>query len=161
MPQSVVGSMDALYAVLQQLYATPNTSVVVVLGDPGVYQADLIVSLLEMREPRTRPTAGPGRSRDLMVEIDVLFSQFAAGGDEVQKTVVDLAHAAADQLEAYFRVGGNEKLSGNCYDAFVSTASVRPYVVWSEEKLGDGSTISVAVGRACDITDTVTVRVRI
>lgn len=161
MAQSIDGAWAALYAACQTLYVTDDTSAVVVAGDPGVYQADLIVSFMEMREPRTRPTSGGGRSRDLLAEIDILFSKFAAGGDEAQQAVIADAHAAAAQLETYLRTSPNEKLGGACYDSWLSTANLRPYIVWADERLDDGSLSSVAVGRAADLVSTVTVRVRL
>lgn len=155
MAQSVTGSWDALLAALQTLFPDPA---VVTSGDPGEYTADLIVTLLELRAPVTRPTSGTGRSRDKTVEIDVLFSQYVAGGDEAQQPANQGAWAAADQLEAYLRVQGNERLGGNCYDAWVANTDLRPYTVWVNE---DGLQQPVPAGRAADVTSTVTVRVRI
>lgn len=157
MTQSVTGSYDALYNVCVGLYAAqPHT--VVSYGDPGNYQADLVVAMMAIRLPITAPTMGTGRSREKTAEIDILFSQFLNGGPEVQATAVQAVFAAADRLEAYFRTKPNEELSGNCRAAWVTDMQLAaPQIAYQPDDNGGHTPI----GRIADLTVTVTAAVRI
>jgi hypothetical protein len=157
MTQSVQGAWDALYTALQGLFPG-SAGWFVSAGDPGEYQPDLIVAMMGIRSPITRPTMGTNRSRDKRIEIDVVVSVYMHGGIEAQQPAMQAAWSAADQIEAYIRTSPNEKLGGACYDAFVEQGAMTPSV--SYERV-DGIEGLVPAGRIADIALTVQARIRI
>ena len=58
-----------------------------------------------------------------------------------------------DQLEDWLRIRGNETLGGLCRDALVSEYSDRDYRLTDDQ--------GYVIGRACDVTVTVTANTRI
>ena len=159
MTQSVGGTWNALYGVLQGLFpASANNSTLVSPGDPGEYQPDLIIAMMGIQAPITQPTMGTNRSRDKHALITIMISAYASGGPEVQTVANDSAWAAADTIEAYFRTKPNETLSGNCYNSFVSVTNMTPSVSWERV---DGMPDPVPAGRVADIEMTIEAWIRI
>jgi len=158
MAQSVTGSWDALYAVCVQLYTgSGQQSVLVSAGDPGVYEPDLIVAVMGVEAPITKPVMATTRPDDERITIHVLFSAFVAGGMEAQQPANQLAWAASDQLKAYFKVNGNEKLSGACYNAKLTNRTMTPQIVWADE---DGIEDPSPIGRVALVDVSVEIWIR-
>lgn len=156
MPQSVSGSWDALFAVLQGMFS--GAGQLVCAGAPGEYQPDLIVSMMGVRGPITQPTMGTNRSRDKRITIDVVISSYVAGGEEAQQLANQNGWAAADLIEGHFRVSPNERLGGACYNAFAEVEDMDPSVAW--ERLA-GVDDPVPAGRVCTITMQISVWIRL
>ncbi|MGX7679078.1 hypothetical protein ACSMXN_09270 [Jatrophihabitans sp. DSM 45814] len=152
--QSVPGVWDALYSALQTLFPAPAY---VSAGDPGEYQPDLIIAMMGITSPTTRPTMGTNRSREEIADLTLVISAYVAGGAEAQAPAIDAAYVAYGQLVAYLRATPNEKLGGSCYDSWVSFGSMVPSTSWEHvEGLAD----PVPAGRIADLTCTVTAKVR-
>jgi hypothetical protein len=159
MPQGVSQMRIALYAALQGLFPdAANKGTLVTWGEPGNYQPNLIVAMMNTVVPITQPTGSPVRSRDKRTQTHVIVSAYAAGGPEAQPVAEAAAWAAADAIEAYFRVSPNEQLAGACYNAFVEQSDITPSVVWERV---DGMPDPVAAGRTADIDVVVTTWIRI
>jgi hypothetical protein len=128
MAQSVKGTIDGLFTAMTTLLAAQTgvsgDPVLVSYGMPGDYQPGAIVAIaMDVRQPKTRPTMGTGRSRETAAEIDVVVSVYVGGGDEVQQTATDKCVDLCDLIEAYSRTAGNETLGGACRDSWVSNIS--------------------------------------
>jgi hypothetical protein len=106
------------------------------------------------RQPITRPTEGPRRTRQKDVEFDVVISVWSGGTESVQQSLMEAVDDLSELLESYFRTSGNETLGGGCFDAWVSSI--------------DGPTPDVTVdpqsgaisGRQAESVVTVTARIR-
>jgi hypothetical protein len=155
MAQSVTAAWDALLAACGTLYTAQGT--LVSAGDPGNYSPDLIVAVMGVTAPVTRPTMGTGRSRDERVTIQVLFSAYVHGGIEAQQPANQAAWAASDQLITYLRTSPNEKLGGTCYDSHVSRRVMTPEIAWESI---DGLPAPVASGRVATVDASVEVWIR-
>jgi hypothetical protein len=152
MAQSVAAVWANLTTACQTLFPSPA---LVTFGDPGNYQPDAIVAIMGGKMPVTRPTGGPNRSRDKVCEVTIVISVYVPGSDQAsQVTAFANAQAMSDQLEAYFRVQGNETLFGACRDAFVSDTS------WAPTNVRDADSGN-QTGSTADITAIVTAYVRI
>lgn len=159
MTQSVKASRAGLFTVCKTIFASSvdayGAPVLVTYGPPGVNQPNNIVAVgMATRQPITRPTMGTNRSRDTHADIDIVISAYAPGDESVQQAACESCDDMAAQIEAYFRVQGNETLGGGCRDAWVSNI--------------DGPTPAVAVhpesnaitGRVAQSTVTVTAAIR-
>lgn len=163
MPQSIGGVVTALKAACDSIYATVTDEqgepAQVVLSRPGQYQANYIVAVATaIRQPITRPTMGPGRSRETPAEIDVIFSIYVPGGEEAQVPAIDRATSMQGQLETYLRTSPNETLGGACRDAYVSNAQMYPETAY--QVFDDPNIAPVPTGRIAENTVTVTVIIR-
>lgn len=156
MAQSVSGSWDAIFAALQGMFTGDGK--LVCAGPPGEYQPDLIVAMMGIRTPITQPTMTPSRTRDKRISVDVWISSFVAGGEEAQQLANQNGWAAADQIEAWFRVSPNERLGGACYNAYVDVEDMDPSVAW--ERIAEVPD-PVPVGRVCTIALQVQVWIRL
>lgn len=161
MAQSVTASLQALTQVLVDMHdGEPDT--LVTLGDPGNYQPDLLISVMGVVGPVTRPTmrgvSTAKRTRDKQILVEVLISAYAPGGPEAQAVANDAAWGAAELLEDYFRVSPNETLGGACYDAFVAQHDLQPGIAWEDV---DGADAPVAAGRVAVVTTTVQISIRL
>ena len=156
MAQGVSQSWFALYAALGTLFADQNQ--LVCQGDPGNYEPDLIVAMMALRSPITQPTAGPNRSRDKRIEIDLTISSYVHGGPEAQAPAVQAAWDATDAIEAYLRTGSNVTLGGACYNAYLDVANMTPSIAWETV---EGFDSPVPVGRVAEIAAVVKVWIRI
>lgn len=155
MAQSVIGVRTALYAACQTLFAADD--VLVSYGDPGNYQPDVLVAVMQSRGGITSPVMTPRRPREKALETDVQISVYQAGGEEAQIAADTRAWALADQLEAFFQTDPNEKLGGACRWCFVTNVQHDPSIAW--EDAGDGLP-PVPAGRVADIVCTTTAFVR-
>lgn len=164
MTQSIGGVVDALFAACQTLYASTVDSAgvpaLVCLAKPGQNQPGIVVAVgWAIRQPQiTRPTFGPGRSRDVVAEIDVIISCYVPGDESAQITALDQAHSLQSQLETYLRTGTNPTLGGASRDAFVSAASVVPDIVY--QAFDDPNISPAPTGRVADNTVTVSALIR-
>lgn len=160
MAQSVKGTIDALYSTAKSTIFNGQTGVdgspvLVSLGPPSTYQPQVIVAVAtDVRQPKDRPTMGPGRSRETRAEIDVVVSVYVPGGDEVQQTAIDKCIDMCDLLEAYTRTAGNETLGGVCRDHFVSNITGPTPAVFVDPSNGS------PMGRVAEATVTVTAFIR-
>jgi len=166
MPQSVNGVFDGLWAALVTMYGTTTDPelgtqnamwedhpLVLVEGAPSVTVPDIIISMgTDARGSITRPTLGTPRSRETVLEIDVVISVAIGGDERVQGPARALAYELLEPLLEWFRVHGQETLGGACRDSFVTATPGQPYPATTAE----GS----IYGRAYDITATVTAYVR-
>lgn len=161
MPQSLVGVLDGLYAACQTVYASTvagdGSPVFVSLGDPGQYQPLAIVAVMDAAPSQnvTRPTLGTNRSRELAADISVMFSVYTPGGNEAHKTSLDLVATLIRQLEAYFQVSPNERMSDACRDSWVSGISGPTGSI-----VYDPNQTTVPTGRVVEATATVTALIR-
>jgi hypothetical protein len=158
MAQSVSGSWAALYDALTGVFAGQDGTLVSP-GDPGNYEPDLIIAVMGIDlAPITMPTMGTNRSRDKRYTQHVLVSAYVAGGPEAQAPAVANAVAAAELIEAYFRVSPNEKLGGACYNAFVSAMPLEVDIAWEAI---DGVANLVPAGRTATVDVNVEIWVRL
>lgn len=159
MPQSVGAMRTALYAALQGMFpVATNQTTLVSWGDPGDYQPDLIIAMMNTSVPITQPTMGTNRSRDKHTQTHVTVSAYQYGGPEAAPVAESAAIAAADVIEAYFRTSPNEKLGGACYNAKVVQSDITCAVAWQRE---DGMPDPVPSGRTADIDVVVETWIRI
>ncbi|MGZ6788379.1 MAG: hypothetical protein ACXVGQ_00345 [Mycobacteriaceae bacterium] len=164
MAQSIGGVVDALFTACQGLYAntvgSDNVPALVCVAKPGQFQPNTIIAVgWAVRQPQIlRPTMGPGRSREVAAEIDVVMSYFAPGDESAQITALDGVHALQAQLDTYLRTGTNNVLGGACRDAYVSAASVVPDIVY--QGFDDPNVAPAPSGRVADNTVTVTAFIR-
>lgn len=141
----------ALEVVMRDLWPAAHTT----YGPPTNTLADEVAVIESADAVITRPTAGGARrSREEEVEVVVVVSCYRIGDDhEVQGEASAAAWEMVRLLEEWLRTRGNETLNGVCRDAWISKYSERPY------RLADPD--SYSVGRACDVTVTVTANTRI
>lgn len=165
MAQSLVGTLDGLFAACQTVYASSTAAdgspVFVSYGDPGQYQPAAIVAVMNcgQSQPVTRPTLGPNRSRELACEVSVMISVYTPGGTEVYQTSLDATATMIRQLEQYFRTAGNETLGGGCRDSWVSAiGGPTGTVVYDPQSVEAGA--PAAMGRVVEATVTVTALIR-
>jgi hypothetical protein len=156
MAQSVTGTWDALYAAVTTMFAGQQ-GVLVSAGDPGNYQPDLIIAVMDVDAPITHPTAAPTRPQDERITIQVLISAFVGGGPEAQQIANQTAWAASDTIKNYFRTSPNEKLGGACYNSFVAHRKLTPEIAYETP---DGMNTPVPVGRTATIDVTVAAWIR-
>lgn len=164
MAQSLVGTLDGLYAACVACYATstaPDGSPIYVsYGDPGQYQPNGIVAVMNCtNSPIARPTLGTNRSREMSLETQVMVSVYTPGDQTAHQTSLDSVTTLVRLLENYLRVAGNENLSGGCRDSWVS-AIEGPVgtVVYDPDSVQAGS--PAATGRVVEATATVTALIR-
>lgn len=159
-------ALDALYTALQGIYASSvdamGQPVQVSRGEPDVYLAGTVISILGSRSPITRPTMGTGRSRDTLLEVDVAISVYLQGGNEVQVTVDDAAWNLEALLEAYFRTSPNERLGLTAppvqvIDSWLSGAEHTPDIYWVYD---DPAQPPTAAGRFATVACTVVIKLR-
>lgn len=165
MAESLMGTMDALYLACQTIYASTKAAdgspVFVSFGDPGQYQPDAIVAVMNggTSQPIARPTLGTNRSRELPLEVAVMFSVYTPGGPEVYQTSLDAVTSMVRQLEDYLRISPNERLGGACRDSWVSAlAGPTGTVVYDPASVQGQS--PVVTGRVVEATATVTALIR-
>lgn len=159
MPQSIQGALSGLFAACQGIYTgVPNLEggdIAVTYGPPGSDQPSSIVAVgMSIRQPVTRPTLGPARSREKFAELDVLIGTWVPGGYTAQRTATEGCMALVELLEAYFRVPGAETLGGGCMDAWVS------FVDGPNPDVSTHPDTGAATGRYARATATVTARIR-
>lgn len=152
MASSAPGVKSALKSVLEGLFPAPT---LVSYGAPGQYQPDEIVGVLNQRTAVSRPTMGTARSREEVVETDVVFSIFAPGDETQQVVATERAYAMGEALADHFRTKPNETLSGACREAWVSGHSLLEARVVSPD---DNTTV---LGRTAELTVTVTSYARV
>lgn len=154
MSQSAIGVRQALFTELGVLF--PDEDTLILYGPAGNYQTLVMVSIGQSRSPITRPTMTTNRSREKVLETDVVFSVLAPGGEESQVLADDRAWSMVDAFEAYFRTSPNERLGGACRDSLITNTVHDSYV--GAETLDDGE--STPAGRVAEITVTVLAVVR-
>lgn len=164
MAQSLTGTLDGLYAACVACYASstaPDGSPVLVsYGDPGQYQPNAIVAVMDVQPSQiARPTLGTNRSRELALDATVMFSVYTAGGNEAHQSSLDSVTNLVRLLENYLRVQGNEQLSGGCRDSWVAAINgPNGTVVYDPESVAAGS--PAPTGRVVEATATVTALIR-
>jgi hypothetical protein len=141
----------ALVGVLQNLFPPPA---LVSYGDPGVNQPETIIAVMGGRVIVERPTMGTGRAREEIIEVDLVISQWASGGDTRQQAATEAAMNVVTQLDSYLRVKPNETLSGACREAWLSGWS------WSETNSADVDSGNVA-GQVAEINAVLAARARL
>lgn len=159
MAQSIKGTVAALYAACQTLYAgqtgPDGSPVLVTYGPPGSYQPEAIVAVaMAVREPITQPTASTNRSREKPAEIDVVISVAVNGGDAVAQIAAEKAYDLSEILESYFRTSPNETLGGACRNSLVTRIDFPSLSVIYDPDSG------AAVGRNADLNVVVTAYIR-
>lgn len=163
MPQSVDGFVTALKAACDTIYSNTKDELdaptQVVVSQPGQYQANYIVAVATaIRQQIIRPTMGSNRSRESMVEVDVVISIYVPGDETVQATANSRALSMQGQLETYLRTAPNETLGGACRDSYVSGASLQPDIAF--QALDDPNVAPAPTGRIAENTVTVTAFIR-
>lgn len=163
MAQSVSGVVDALRAACDGIYASvtdeTGSPVQVVTSRPGQYQANYIVAVAtEIRQEIARPTMGPSRPREAVVELDCVLSVYVPGGEDVQQQAIDRALSMQGLLESYLRQSPNETLGGACRDSFVSASALVPDIAF--QSFDDPNMPPVPTGRVAESTVTVTAFIR-
>ena len=140
-----------LRAVAAELWPAAQTT----MGPPPADSPQDLAVIEAARAEITRPTAGGAkRSREEAAEIDLVVSCYRPGDDEEQQLAASAAAwAMVDQLEDWLRIRGTETLGGLCRDAWVSEYSDRDYRLTDDQ--------GYVIGRACDVTVTVTANTRI
>lgn len=159
MPQSLRGVKDALFDACTTLYAASvdanGAPALVTFGPPGSNQPNAIVAVaMATRQPITRPTIGPNRSREKTAEIDVVFSIYVPGGETRQQVADDACNDLTDLLESYFRTSPNETLSGTCREAWVSS------ITGPDPTVATNPATGVVTGRISEATATITAAIR-
>lgn len=159
MAQSIKQARAGLYAACQSTFGSstgPDGSpVLVTLGPPGVnVPAALVAVAMNTRQPITRPTMGPRRTREKEVEFDVVISVWSGGTESVQQSLMDAVDDLSELLESYFRTAGNETLGGGCFDSWVSSIDGPAPDVTVDPQSGAVS------GRQAESVITVTARIR-
>jgi hypothetical protein len=165
MTQSLLGAVTGLYAAVQACFAStvaPDGSPVLALfGMPDQYQPQCMVAVLGAGGQRgvTRPTMGTNRSRELMIEIEVMFSVYVEGGQEAHATCMTTMAALIRLFEEYMRTSPNEKLGGACYDSWVSdVGALAPTIAYDPDSVQAGQ--PVPTGRVVETSTVVTAKIR-
>lgn len=163
MTQSIAATLTGLVDACRTAYAAATgpdgADVLVSLGEPGQYQPAAIVAVgMAVRMPIERPTMGTGRSREAVVEIDVVVSVYVPGGEEAQVTANAAALDLQSLLETYLRTGTNHTLGGACRDVYVARAELIPSL--ARQALDDPNMPAQITGRMADNVLTVAARVR-
>lgn len=126
---------------------------VVVEGAPGNYMPDIIVAVAsDVRQSVERPVMGRNRVREIEVQVDVVISVAIAGNNTAAITARQVANAAAEPLQIFFR-SGDETLGGACREAFISSLQ------GPKPSFASGPDGGVW-GRVAEVTATVTAYVR-
>lgn len=165
MAQSLTGTLDGLYALCVSTYAASTapgdgSPVLVSYGQPGQYEPQAIVAVMDVQPSTvTRPTLGTQRSRELALDVSVMFSVYTPGGNEAHVICLDAVANLIRLLENSIRVQGAETLSGGCRDSWVSGINgPTGQVVYDPESVQSGS--PVPSGRVVEATATVTALIR-
>jgi hypothetical protein len=137
----------ALLSALTTLY---GTAVQVTYGMPGpeLSSFDLVV-IGDANVSVERPTMGTARSREHVIQQQIIFSCWRPGGP-TQQSATEASVAYMEQLSDYLRTSPNERLSGACRDSFIST-----YIVTETSDPDEAEQ-----GRRCDVDCTVLIYVR-
>lgn len=165
MSQSLLGAVTGLYAAVQACFASttaPDGSPVLALfGMPDQYQPQAMVAVLGAggQHGVTRPTMGTNRSRELQIEIEVMFSVYVPGGQEAHGTCMTAIDTMIRQFEDYLRTSPNEKLGGACYDSWVSDiGALAPTIAYDPDSVQAGQ--PVPTGRVVETSTLVTAKIR-
>lgn len=108
------------YLVDTALPAAVGSGPLVCYGEPGAYQPDEIVAVLDQRITYERPTMGTSRTREEVVETTVTVSVFQSGDETRQRVVTERAWEIAHAISQWFRTSPNETLGGSCREAWVT-----------------------------------------
>jgi hypothetical protein len=141
---------DAFVVIAQSIWNQASSDVLVSFGHPGSSLPNSIVGFMDVRTEQDPATFGTNRTREEVLELDVLVSVYRGGGREAEKTASDAAYTYLGLLETYARttdttIGGTVR---EC--ALIRTVS-------------DGRTDpnEIAKGRTIEITATFQARARI
>jgi len=159
MTQSIAGALDNLYTSMVALFAgstgTDGAPVLVTFGPPGQNQPSAIVAIMHtVVQQVDRPTMGPGRSREMHPDVEVIISVYTPGDETQQQVSTDSAFALLATLETNVRTAPNETLGGAAYDAWVSAVPSIEFQVATDPETGSPA------GRVTQITATLTAKVR-
>lgn len=78
--------------------------VLVAYGHPGTERPDDIVMFTGVRAAQSFATFGTNRSRDELIELDVIISVARGGGAEAEEVCGARAHALLEALDYYVRI---------------------------------------------------------
>lgn len=141
---------DAFIVIANSIWNQASSAVLVSFGHPGQNQPDDIVGFLDVRTEQDPATFGTNRSREEVIELDVLVSCRRGGGPEVEKTTSDAAYALLALIENYVRTT-DTTVGGTVRECFlIRTTSV-----------GATDPRELAQGRTIEITATFQARARI
>jgi len=141
---------DAFVTIANTIWGQATSQVLVSFGHPGQNQPDDIVGFLDVRTEQDPATLGTNRSREEVLELDVLVSCYRGGGPEVEKTVSDAAYGLLALLENYVRTT-DTTVGGTVRECFLIRTS-------SEGRTDPNE---IAKGRTIEISATFQARARI
>lgn len=136
----------ALLSALTTLY--PSSQVTYGMPGPELSSLDLVV-IAGANVVVERPTMGTARSREHVIQQEIIFSCWRPGGP-TQQSATEASVAYLEQLSDYLRTSPNERLGGACRDSFIST-----YTVTETDDPDEAEQ-----GRRCDVAATVLIYVR-
>lgn len=113
-----------------------------------------VVSVGAQRFEVSKPTMGTNRSREEVVETDVMFSCYRPGDEKAQRIATTQAFTMALALDEWFRTKPNEELGGACREAWVSGGEL------DESKVVPAEGGTAVQGRMATLVVTVTTRAR-
>lgn len=158
MASSVPAVRAAVITVLTGMFAPPT---VISYGAAGSNLADEIIGLQGSSVRIERPTNGPNRAREEIVELEVVFSVWTGAGPEDDQRITERAWTLFSTFADYFKTQGNETLAGACREALVTAyddaGGVTPTYVADPDSPGG----LIVTGRLIEITATLTARKRI
>jgi hypothetical protein len=128
-----------------------GTDVLVSFGHPGQSQPDDIVGFLDVRTEQDPATFGTNRSREEVLEIDVLVSCYRGGGPDMEKVVSDRAYELLGQLESAVHYGAGTTVGATVRECFLLRTS----------STGRTEPTELAAGRTIEITATFQAKARI
>lgn len=94
----------ALQQAAVALWQSTEPGVLVSFGHPGNAKPDDIVGFMDVRSQQDPANLGTNRSREEVIELDVLFSIYRGGGAEQEVVCTDRAYYLLGQLENFVRV---------------------------------------------------------
>jgi len=140
----------AVYEAARALWAESDPDVLVSFGHPGQSQPDDIVGLMDIRSQQDPATIGSNRSREEILELDVLVSIYRGGGPEAEIACTARGYELLGALEVLVR-STDTTLGGVVRECFLIGHT------------SDGSTdpAVLAKGRVIEITATFQAKARI
>lgn len=90
-------------ALVAVLAGVVDADTLVSYGQPGTYQPDDIVAVLDVSSASERDPQTLDRSRTETVNVTVTVSCYRGGGTEVQQTVTERAYALLALVESYVK----------------------------------------------------------
>jgi len=130
---------NAFYDAVVQLL--DGQRVLVSFGTPGTWEPDEIVAVGRVSESQDQATMGTNRSREEVIELEVVISVARGGGPEMERVCSDRCYEILRLIERHFRM-----------DDVTVGGTVRECFLKSHDSAGATAEELLAHGRVIDIT---------